>query len=106
MTGNCNGSKKNFLRGRLRRRSFSLKILWQLIATPEIVEGADAFPRVMLPGLAQEDRVLLGDEMVLLALPLRLKVEITSQIREAFAFDKQGENLGSLFLQARCGRNV
>jgi hypothetical protein len=106
MTGNCNGSKKNLLRGRWRWHRFSLKILRQLIATPEVVESADAFTRVTLPGLVQEDRVLLRDEPVLLALPLCLQVEITSQISEAVAFDKQREELGSLFLQARCGRNV
>src|SRR5205814_1999546 len=86
--------------------SFNLKVLWQLIATPEVVESADAVPRVTVPGLAQKDRVLLGDEPELLALPLCLQVEITSQIREALAFDKQRKELGSLFLQAHGGRNV
>ncbi len=63
-----------------------------------MVKTADAFPRVTLPGLVQKDCVLLCDEPELLALPLRLQVEITGQIRETLAFDKQRKELGSLFL--------
>src|SRR5207249_903859 len=100
------GSEENLLLGQCSRRSFSLKIRWQLIPTPEVVESADAVPRVTLPGLAQKDRVLLRDEPVLLALPLRFQVKITNQIREALAFDKQRKELGSLFLQTRGRRNV
>ncbi len=56
--------------------------------------------------MAQKGRVLLRDEPVLFTVPLRLHVEITSQIREALTFDKQRKELGSLLLETRFSRNV
>src|SRR5258708_33246252 len=106
MTGNCNGSEEDLLHEHWGWGSFRLKILWQLIAFPQVVKIADALAGVTLPGVAQEDCVLLRDEPVLLALPLRVQVEITVQIREALAFDKKRKDLGSLVLQTRGGREV
>jgi len=106
MTRNCDGTKEDLLHGHWRGCTFSLKILWQLVAAPEVVESVDAFARVTLPGLAQKGCVLLRDEAVLFALPLRLQIEITVQIREALAFDKQRKEFSCLFLQAHRCRNV
>src|SRR5216683_2352632 len=52
--------------------------------------------RKLLHDLPQKGRILLRDEPVLFALPLRLQIEITVQIRSALAFDKQRKELGRL----------
>src|SRR5258708_34143034 len=107
MTRNCDGTKEDLLHGQWHRRgcSFSLKILWQLVATPEVVESVDAFARVTLPGLAQKDCVLFRDELVLLALPLRLQIEVTVQTRAALALESHRTALGSLPLYTPAARH-
>ncbi len=83
-----------------------MKILGQLISVPQVVQRADAVASETLPAFAHEDDIRFGKKSVLLVVPLRLKIEIARQVREALSFREQRKQFSSLFVLTRCGRNV